>query len=121
MPLIMLGIAILIIALVIVPLLVFLFTNPISFGVGLIVLGVIWMIVPKVFYGVIYCFVKIYDYWSEEVIPILRSKKWWQSLVNITRKTLSIIDSDMFGRLFIYILMVLGTILVIYFEYNPIN
>lgn len=117
MPLILMGVAILFIALIIIPLVILLFTNPVVFGAGLIIIGILWVVVPKVFYWIGYCLFKPYYLWNEKLKPILKTKKWWKPLVNI----ISIIDSDFFAKTFIYSLVCLGVVLVIYFQYNPIN
>lgn len=120
MPLIFLGVIILVVAFLVFPLLILLFSNPLILGVGLIVLGLLWVVVPKLFYGIIYCIAKPYYYWNENIIPKLETKIWWQSTIRTKNKFTNIIDSDWFGRVFICGLIFLGVVLVIYFEYNPL-
>ncbi|WP_151823435.1 hypothetical protein [Acinetobacter nosocomialis] len=114
MPLIILGVVILIAALVIIPLIVFLFTNPIAFGVSLIAIGILWMLVPKLFHTLTATIFNILKVFSEDVFPKFESKIWPKS---INTKVKAVIDSDLFARIFIYGLIGIGIIIVIYFEY----
>lgn len=116
MPLILIGVFILVVGLIAVPLITLLFTNPVAFGIGLIVIGVLWIVFSKLFYGLIFAFVKTNETWNEVILPKLETKRWWQAFIKISNKT----NGDMFARLFVYGFLFLILIYAIYLEYNPL-
>jgi len=120
MPLIIFGVFVLVIAFLIAPLIGFMFTNPLVFGVSLIILGVLWIVLPKIFYGIIFCIVGPYAYWSENIHPKLKNKRWWQLLVKMKNRAIYLLDSDNFARVFIYGLIAIIAVSAVYFEYNPL-
>lgn len=116
MPLILIGIFILIVGLITVPIVTLLFTNPVAFGLGLIIIGVIWVILSKLFYGLIFAFLKANETWNKVILPKLETNRWWQVLIKISNKT----NGDMFARVFVYGSLFLILIYAIYLEYNPL-
>lgn len=120
MPLILIGLFILIIGFIIVPSVVLLFTNPLIFGVGLIAIGLSWVISSKLFYGLIFTFIKTNQKWNEVILPQLEKKSWWKKLLTLAKAVFRVIDSELFKRSLAYGLIVVGTILVVYFQKNPL-
>lgn len=120
MPLILIGLFILIIGFIIVPSVVLLFTNPLIFGVGLIAIGLSWVIFSKLFYGLIFTFIKTNQKWNEVILPQLEKKSWWKKLLTLAKAVFRVIDSELFKRSLAYGLIVVGIILVVYFQKNPL-
>ena len=120
MPLILLGVIVLIVAFIVVPLIILMFSNPLLFGGGLILLGLIWVIAPKILYGLVYCIAKPYYFWIEVVFPKLRERPWWQSLIKICNKITHTTDSIIFQRSMLYGVVFIMIALVFYFNQNPI-
>lgn len=120
MPFVLLGAIILITALIIVPLFIFMFSNPLLFGGGLILLGLIWVITPKILYGLVYCIAKPYYFLVEKTAPKLRKTTWWQQLDRTNSNIAGIAMSEAFQRGVLYGLVLMTVILAIYFNYNPL-
>ena len=120
MPLILIGIFILIVGLVVVPSIILLFTNPIAFGISLIAIGLVWVIFSKLFYGLIFAVVKTNETINEVILPKLKNKPLWGRFLKISNKVFTVVDSDLFKRIFAYGLIALGIVLVFYFEKNPL-
>jgi len=120
MPLILLGVIVLIVAFIVVPLIILMFSNPLLFGGGLILLGLIWVIAPKILYGLVYCTAKLYYFLIEVVFPKLRERPWWQSLIKIYNKITHTTDSIIFQRSMLYGVVFIMIALVFYFNQNPI-
>lgn len=116
MPLILIGIFILIVVLIVVPIVTLLFTNPVAFGLGLIILGAAWIILSKLFYGLIFAFLKTNETWNKDILPKLQTNRFWQGFIKIRNKT----SEDMFARIFVYGSLFLILIYTIYLEYKPL-
>lgn len=112
MPFIVFGVIILIIACVIIPLIGLLFSNPIGFAVGLILIGLLYLI----------------GKWLVVVLGIavikttegLSVSSRWQSVIKAI-KSIDPLESDKPSYYLAATMLILGIIAVVYFNYYPVT
>ena len=116
MPFIVFGVIILIIACIIIPLIGLLFSNPIGFAVGLILIGLLYLIGKWLIVVLGIAVIKT----TIKTTEALSASSRWQSLIKAI-KSIDPLESDKPSYYFAATMLILGIIAVVYFNYYPVT
>lgn len=112
MPFIVFGVIILIISCIIIPLIMLLLSNPVGFAVGLILIGLLYLIGKWL--------IVVLGISAVKVTEILSKSSRLQSVIKVI-KSIDSLESDKPAYYFAGIMIGLGIIAAIYFSYYPVT